>query len=113
MAPKLLASCCSRPRTIPRQNGSVFIGTFLNSRQFYGGILEMRLLAHGIPSGYGQFVGSAVGLSVPITKVERNENMSRLDISHSRPSFNFTPSRYHLDQISPGNPMRSEEHTSE
>src|SRR3954469_11860445 len=106
IAPKLLASCCSLARTNPRQNGSVFIRTFLDAHHFYGGVLEMRLLAHRIPPGDGQLVGSAVGVViVPIAEVKRNKNVSGFDISNSRLPLNLTAPRGHLHEVLFRNPM--------
>src|SRR3954470_803895 len=106
IAPKLLASCCSLARTNPRQNGSVFIRTFLHSHHFYGGVLEMRLLAHRIPTGDCQFVSGAVRVFiVPIAKVKRNKNVSGFDISNSRLRLNFAAPRDHLHEVPFRNPM--------
>src|SRR4051812_6217648 len=106
MAPKLLASSCSLACTSPRQNGSVFIGTFLYSRQLYGGVLEMRLLAHRIPPGDRQLVGRAVGaIFVPITKMKWEEHMARFNISNARPSLDFASPRGHLHNVPFGNAL--------
>src|SRR5947208_6331617 len=63
------------------------------------GVLEIRLLAHRIPSRQGKVVGGAV----PI--MERNERAAGSDVPDARRKPQFAAPRFHLDQIAVKDPQ--------